>query len=86
MKGQSRRLWHTGALFGEDYYLEIQDHHLTEDDDVCRGVMRIAEETGIPLVATNDAHYTRKEDAHMQDVLMCIQTGKTVDDIDRMAV
>ena len=72
------------ALFGEDYYLEIQDHHLTEDDDVCRGVMRIAEETGIPLVATNDAHYTRKEDAHMQDVLMCIQTGKTVDDIDRM--
>ncbi|MDO4286565.1 MAG: DNA polymerase III subunit alpha [Eubacteriales bacterium] len=72
-------------IFGEDnFYLEIQDHGLPEDADVKRGVIRIAEETGIPLVATNDAHYTRKEDAKIQDVLMCIQTGKTVDDIDRM--
>lgn len=72
-------------IFGaENYYLEIQDHNLTEDSDVCRGVIRIAEETGIPLVATNDAHYSRREDAGMQDVLMCIQTGKTMEDIDRM--
>ncbi|MDO4174753.1 MAG: DNA polymerase III subunit alpha [Eubacteriales bacterium] len=72
-------------MFGEDnFYLEIQDHGLAEDPDVNRGILRIAEETGIPLVATNDAHYTTKEDAKIQDVLMCIQTGKTVDDVDRM--
>ena len=72
-------------IFGEDnFYLEIQDHGLREQVDVNRGVLKIAEETGIPLVVTNDAHYTRREDAKLQDVLMCIQTGKTVDDIDRM--
>ena len=72
-------------IFGEDnFYLEIQDHGLREQVDVNRGVLKIAEETGIPLVVTNDAHYTRREDARIQDVLMCIQTGKTVDDIDRM--
>ena len=72
-------------IFGKDnFYLEIQDHGLREQVDVNRGVLKIAEETGIPLVVTNDAHYTRREDARIQDVLMCIQTGKTVDDIDRM--
>ena len=70
--------------FGEDYYLEIQDHRLPEDAEVVRGIVRIHQETGIPLVATNDAHYTRREDAAMQDTLMCIQMGKTVDDPGRM--
>ena len=47
-------------------------------------LIRLHEETGIPLIATNDAHYLRREDAEMQDVLMCIQTGKTMDDPNRM--
>ncbi len=72
-------------IFGADnFYLELQDHGLPEQRAVNRDVLQIAEETGIPLVVTNDAHYTRREDARIQDVLMCIQTGKTVDDVDRM--
>ena len=72
-------------LFGQDgYYLEIQDHGLPEDREIVRGIVRIHEETGIPLVATNDAHYLTRGDARMQDVLMCIQMGKTVDDPARM--
>ena len=72
-------------IFGEDnFYLELQDHGIPEQRPVNQGVMRIARETGLPLVVTNDAHYLRKEDAKMQDVLLCIQTGKTVDDENRM--
>ncbi len=72
-------------LFGEDgYYLELQDHKLPEQQAVIAGILRLHEETGIPLVATNDAHYLRKEDAAMQDTLMCIQTGKLLEDKDRM--
>ncbi len=71
--------------FGEDgYYLELQDHNLPRDRELIQGLVRLHEETGIPLVATNDAHYLAREDARMQDVLMCIQMGKTVDDPDRM--
>jgi len=73
------------ALFGEDnYYLELQDHGLPEQQEVNQGVLRIARETGLPLVVTNDAHYLRREDSRMQDVLMCVQMGKTVDDPNRM--
>lgn len=72
-------------LFGEDgYYLELQDHGLPEDKEIIQGMLRLHEETGIPLVATNDAHYLTKADARMQDVLMCVQMGKTVDDPARM--
>ena len=72
-------------LFGEDgYYLELQDHNLPADPEVSRGLIRIHSETGIPLVVTNDAHYLRREDAEMQDTLMCIQMGKTVDDPNRL--
>ena len=72
-------------IFGEgNFYLELQDHGIDEQRPVNQGVMRLARETGLPLVATNDAHYLRKEDAAMQDVLMCIQMGKTVDDENRM--
>ena len=72
-------------LFGPDnFYLELQDHKLPEQTEVNQGVLRIARETGLPLVVTNDAHYLRREDARMQDVLMCIQMGKTVDDPNRM--
>ncbi len=72
-------------IFGpEHFYLELQDHGIEEQVAVNQGIMRIARETGLPLIATNDAHYLRKEDAAMQDVLLCIQTGKTVDDENRM--
>ena len=72
-------------IFGPDrFYLELQDHGIEEQRPVNQGVMRLARETGLPLVVTNDAHYLRKEDAEMQDVLLCIQTGKTVDEENRM--
>ena len=72
-------------LFGEDgYYLELQDHGIPVQRQVNAGLVRLHQETGIPLVATNDAHYLRREDAEMQDILMCIQMGKTVDDPGRM--
>ncbi len=72
-------------LFGEDgYYLEIQDHGIAEQQVVNAGILRLHQETGIPLVATNDCHYLTRGDAAMQDVLMCIQTGKLVEDQDRM--
>ena len=72
-------------IFGQDnFYLELQDHGIPEQTPVNQGVMRIARETGLPLIITNDAHYLRKEDARMQDVLLCVQTGKTVDDPNRM--
>ncbi len=72
-------------IFGEDhFYLELQDHGLEEQRPVNQGVMRLARETGLPLVVTNDAHYLRQEDATMQDVLLCIQTGETVDNPNRM--
>ena len=72
-------------IFGEgNFYLELQDHGIDEQRPVNQGVQRLARETGLPLVVTNDAHYLRRADAKMQDVLLCIQTGKTVDDQNRM--
>ena len=72
-------------IFGPDrFYLELQDHGIEEQRPVNQGVMRLARETGLPMVVTNDAHYLRREDAQMQDVLLCVQTGKTVDDENRM--
>ena len=73
------------ALFGRGgFYLELQDHGIPDERRAAQGLIRLHRETGIPLVATNDAHYLRQEDARLQDVLMCIQTGKTVDETDRM--
>ena len=73
------------ALFGEDgYYLELQDHGIAAQKQVNASLIHLSEETGIPLIATNDAHYLRREDAEMQDILMCIQTGKTLDEPGRM--
>ena len=73
------------TLFGEDgYYLELQDHGIAAQKKVNDALVRLSKETGIPLIATNDAHYLRREDAEIQDILMCIQTGKTLDDPNRM--
>ena len=72
-------------IFGEgNFFLELQDHGIDEQRPVNQGIQRLSRETGLPMVVTNDAHYLRKEDAKMQDVLLCIQTGKTVDDQNRM--
>jgi len=73
------------ALFGEDgFYLELQSHGIADERVAAEGLIKLHRETGIPLVLTNDAHYLRREDAHNQDVLMCIQMGKTIDDPSRM--
>lgn len=72
-------------IFGpEHFYLELQDHGIDEQLAVNQGILRLARETGLPLIVTNDAHYLRREDAETQDVLLCIQTGKTVDEPNRM--
>ena len=72
-------------LFGEDhFYLEVQDHGIRDQAIVNREILRLHQETGIPMVCTNDAHYLRKEDAEAHDVLLCIQTGKLLEDENRM--
>ena len=72
-------------IFGKDnFYVEIMDHNLREEKTVLPRLIAIAREMNVPLVATNDCHYLEKKDAHAQEVLMCIQTGKTLADDQRM--
>ncbi len=72
-------------IFGkEHFFLELQDHGISEQTKVNTALLRMSKETGIELVATNDIHYTYKEDAEAHDILLCIQTGKKVQDEDRM--
>jgi DNA polymerase-3 subunit alpha len=72
-------------IFGKgNFFLEVQDQGIEIEGQVNRELVRLSKETGIPLVATNDCHYLRHEDAHAQDVLLCIQTGKTMADANRM--
>ncbi|MCP1306176.1 DNA polymerase III subunit alpha [Paenibacillus tyrfis] len=72
------------AIFGDDFFLELQDHGLTEQKKVMQDMLRLARDTGIPLVATNDVHYVREPDHAVQDILICIGTGKTVEDEGRL--
>lgn len=72
-------------IFEEDsFYLEIQANGLEEQQIVNQQIIKLGNETNIPIVATNDAHYLRKEDARAHEILLCIQTGKTIKDDDRM--
>ena len=71
-------------LFGEDYYLEVQNNGIKEQVLVNQKLVDLSRELNIPLVATNDAHYLKKEDAYNHEVLLCIQTGKKMTDEDRM--
>ena len=72
-------------IFGNgNFFLELQNHGMTEQKIVNENLIKISRETGIPLIATNDSHYIYKEDAVPHDILLCIQTGKTVNDEDRM--
>lgn len=73
-------------VFGEDYYLELQDHGIREQKQVNPELIKLASELSIPLVATNDVHYLDTEDAEVQDVLICIGTGKSVDDENRFKI
>ena len=83
-RARQTALWYRDLFGAENYYIELQDHGLEEDQAVLPQLIRLARETGIPMVATNDAHYITKEDAKMQSILLCIQTGKTINDVDRM--
>jgi len=72
-------------IFGaEHFFVELQDHGLKDEKTAYPMLLKIAEETGLPLVCTNDSHYIKKEDAKAHEVLLCIQTGKTMNDPDRM--
>jgi DNA polymerase-3 subunit alpha len=76
---------HLRDIFGENnFFLELQDHGLPEQKQVNQALMRMHSETGIPLVATNDVHYTLESDAQAHDILLCIQTQKKVSDENRM--
>src|SRR5204862_723680 len=83
---EARRLAYTYSdIFGKNnFFLEIQDHGLDQDKHLIPVVNRLSQETGIPLVATNDSHYLRKDDARAHEILLCIQTGKTMSDTSRM--
>src|SRR5579863_4474153 len=72
-------------IFGkQNFFLEVQDQGLEQDVRVNRDLVRLSKESGVPLVATNDCHYLTQADSHAQEVLMCIQTGKTMSDGQRM--
>lgn len=74
------------ALFGKDnFFLELQDHGIADQKRINPSIVKLAKDLGVGLVATNDIHYCKKEDAKYQDILMCIQMQKTVDDEDRMS-
>ncbi len=73
------------SIFGNDFYLEIQDHLLDEDKVVTKGIVELSKDTGIPVVATNDIHYVDEEDAHIQKVLLCIGMNKSINDENPMA-
>jgi DNA polymerase-3 subunit alpha len=71
-------------IFGEDFYIELQDHGMVDQKQTNPLLIKLAKEIGAQLVATNDVHYINREDAEMQDALMCVEMRKTVDDPDRM--
>jgi len=71
-------------IFGDDFYFEIQDHHIPEEAEVYPKVYDLAKEMGVPVVGTNDTHYLHKGDHEAHDILLCLQTGKDRDDPNRM--
>ena len=82
----ARRLAHQYAdVFGQkNFFLEVQDHHLEQDKRLTPELVRMSHETGLQLVATNDSHYLRRDDARAHEILLCIQTGKGLNDPNRM--
>ena len=82
-EAEESALWYKN-LFGEDYYIEIQNNGIREQVLANQKLIQLARKLDIPLVATNDAHYLKKEDSYNHEVLLCIQTGKKMSDEDRM--
>ena len=82
-KAEEIALWHK-KVFGEDYYIEIQNNGIREQVLANQKLIQLARKLDIPIVATNDAHYLKKEDAYNHEILLCIQTGKRMSDEDRM--
>ena len=82
-KAEEIALWHKN-IFKDDYYIEIQHNGLREQIRINQKLIALARKLDIPLVATNDAHYLKKEDSYFHEVLLCIQTGKRMSDEDRM--
>ncbi|HPG38488.1 MAG TPA: DNA polymerase III subunit alpha [bacterium] len=72
------------SIFGDDFYLEVQNHGIPEEDQAREAIFKLAAEENIPVVATNDIHYLKKEHHDAHDVLLCLQTGKDLDDPNRM--
>ncbi len=71
-------------IFGEDFYLEVQNHSIAEEDQARQGIFELAEAMNVKIVATNDIHYLKKEHSEAHDILLCLQTGKDLDDPTRM--
>ena len=82
-KAEEIALWHK-RVFKDDYYIEIQHNGLRQQIMVNQKLIQLARKLDIPLVATNDSHYLKKEDSYFHEVLLCIQTGKRMSDEDRM--
>ncbi|MBM7867354.1 DNA polymerase III subunit alpha [Heliomicrobium gestii] len=83
-QARERAAFYRDTFGRENYFIELQDHDIPEQKQANRGLIRLAGELGLGLVATNDVHYVERKDAYIQDVLMCIQMGKTLQDTDRM--
>lgn len=83
-KGAEELALYLKDIFGEDFYIEIQDHGIPEEKRVLPMLVNLARKIGVEIVATNDVHYITKAEAEMQDILLCIQTKKTLDDPSRM--
>ncbi len=84
-KGAKRKAGEYKDIYGPgNFFLEVQSNDIPEQYEVNKGLVKLSKELDIPLVATNDVHYIYKEDAKIHDVLLCIQTGKTVGDRDRL--
>ncbi len=81
---KNKALWYQNVFGKENYFIELQDHGIDEQKRIIPVLIKLADEIGAELVATNDLHYIEKTDAPYQDVLMCIQMAKRVDDTDRM--
>ena len=79
MEGAVKTALELNGIFGAgNFFLELQDHRLSDDPMICRGLRTVSERTGIPLVATNDVHYLWRADAEIQEILLCVGTGRTV--------
>ncbi len=83
-KAREAALWYKSVFGPDNFYLEIQDNGLKEQEEVNKQLVELSKDVHLKLVATNDCHYLRKEDAAAHDILLCIQTGKTVNDPNRM--